>query len=117
MQLLETRHALQKKDNHTTTFHRFNRARQQIGGQGLKVLQHQHTKRSTENLGRVFVVAVPDICDAHEKLEWILCILIPHATLDIALDFGFALLSVCRKSQLFLVAPQDIGSCLNAGLG
>ena len=117
MQLLKTRHALQKKDNHTAAFHRFNRAGQQIGGQGLKVLQHQHTKRSTKNLGRVFVVAVPDICDAHEKLERILSILITHATLDVALDFGFAFLSVCRKAQVLLVAPQDIRSCLNSGLG
>jgi hypothetical protein len=56
VQVPKTRHALQQADDDSSSLDRLDRPREQVGRDGLKVLQDEHVEGLTEDLVRVLVV-------------------------------------------------------------
>lgn len=111
VQLLQGRHRLEQEHDESASLDRLDCPRQQVGGQGLKILQHTHAIGVAENFVRVLVVSghgsakrsarcgardarVADVCDGDEDLKRVLLVSLTNAALDIALDFRLAFLAV-----------------------
>jgi hypothetical protein len=60
VELLQTAHRPQQQHNDSSSLDRLDRPRQQVRCERLKVLKDEHAECLTEDLGRVFVVAVED---------------------------------------------------------
>lgn len=133
VQLLQARHGLEEKHHNTATLDSLNGTGEEVGRDGLVVLEHNHAKGLTKNLGRVLVVAaqcqdnsqvrvrvccsrVADVGHGNEELKGVLLVGLANATLNVTLDLGLTLLAVSGKAKLLLVAPEDIGTGRDTGL-
>jgi len=116
VKLLQTRHCLQKQNNNTPSLDRLDCPREQVGRDRLVILQNEHSKCLTEDLGRVLVVGVSDIRNSDKELKGVLIVGFPYSALNVPLDLGFSLLSVARVSRALSPAvsgynkAQDDGS-------
>lgn len=91
---MQTAHRPQQKHHNSSTLDRLDRPRQQIRGDGLKVLEDEHAERLTEDLGGILVVGVPDVGHAHKELKGRLLVRFSDPSLDVPLDLGLSLFSV-----------------------
>lgn len=99
VELLQAAHRPEEKHDDSASLDRLDRPREQVGRDGLKVLQDEHSKRLSEHLVRVLVVCVPDVGDRDKELKGRLLVDLSDATLDIPLDLCLALLAVPVRKQ------------------
>lgn len=99
VQLLQGLHSLEQQNHNASTLDRLNRAREKVWCQSLKILQNAHAKRVSEDLVRLFVVAVADLRRGDEKLERILLIYSANALLDLAFHLLSAFLRMTAQEN------------------
>ena len=118
--------AVDEQDDGTAALHRLLRPGEQVGGEGLKVLQRAHAVGFAEDLvGLVVVgyyhethkilvaVAVADVGRGDEQLERVAFVDIQVASFDFLLELLHFLLPVAGEAELLLVAPEDVGPRLD----
>lgn len=92
IELFQTRHGLQQKDNDTPALHSLYRPGQQVRCYRLVILQDQHTECLTENLCRILIVCIPYIGDGYKELKGVLLVCFTDSSFDIPLDLRLPLL-------------------------
>lgn len=60
----------------------------------LTYLENTHAVGVTEDLVRLIVVAVADVCSSDEELEWIIIANVHHSSFDLLLELLHTLLSM-----------------------
>jgi len=100
VELTKGGHRLQQEDNDAATLDRLDGAREQIGREGLEVLQHEHAEGLPEDAVGLRVVAPADFRGADEHLEGVLLVCVDETLLSGALELPHALLLVAwRKGE------------------
>lgn len=94
VQLLEGRQRFQEQHNDAAAFHGFDRAAQQVGRQGFKVLQHAHAVRVAEDLFAFMVVRPPHAGGGHERVKRVVAGVLVQAPRHEFFDLLHALLAV-----------------------
>ena len=113
VQLLQGRHAVDEQDDGTAALHRLHRPGEQVGGEGLEVLQRAHAVGFAEDLVGLVVVAVADVGRGDEQLERVVFVDIQVASFDFLLELLHFLLPVAGEAELLPVAPEDVGPRLD----
>ncbi|KAI3478562.1 hypothetical protein L1887_59470 [Cichorium endivia] len=117
VELSQAGHGLEEEDDDAAALDGLDGAREHVGRDCLKVLKDEHAVGLAEDLGRVLVVAVADVCEADKELEGIAFALLADAALDVVFDLLLALLAVGGEAEVLLVAPEHVGTRLYARLG
>ena len=117
VQLLQALDRPQEQDDGAAALHRLHRAREEVGCERLKVLEHAHAERAPEHALRVLVVAPGDVRARDEELEGIVRGRVVKPAGGELLELTHALLAVRREPELLLVAPQHRGPRADAQLG
>jgi hypothetical protein len=111
IQLPQGSHGFEQQDDKAASFHGFDRTSEKVWSDRLEVLQDTHSIGVTENLMALLVipiqksaaakgtcsricVRVSDIRHGNENFERVLFVWFAYASLDLALNFCFSLLTV-----------------------
>ena len=113
VQLAEGLEVAQEKDNDAAALNGLHGASQKVGGQRLKVLQHRHAVRVTQDVLSVLVVRVLDVRARHEEREGVLILGVHQPARHHLLDLLHSLFLVRGEVELLLVAPQHVGAGLH----
>ncbi|RNA28999.1 hypothetical protein BpHYR1_052339 [Brachionus plicatilis] len=117
VELFERGERAEQDEDEAAALNCFDGARQQVGGERLEVLQHQHAVCVAEDFVRLVVVAVSDVGGGDEELERVVVVHVQFAAFDFFLDLFHALFAVRRKAELFFVAPEHVGPGLDLRFG
>mmetsp|Transcript_31326 Transcript_31326/g.99939 ORF Transcript_31326/g.99939 Transcript_31326/m.99939 type:complete len:481 (-) Transcript_31326:438-1880(-) len=102
---LQRLHVAQQHHDHAAALHGLNGAREEIRGDGLKVLEHAHAVRVAQDLVCLAVISVPDVGGGDEERERILVLGVEEPPLHHLLNLVHPLLAVARQVQVGLIAP------------
>mmetsp|Transcript_39642 Transcript_39642/g.66126 ORF Transcript_39642/g.66126 Transcript_39642/m.66126 type:complete len:398 (-) Transcript_39642:383-1576(-) len=74
VELFQTGHGLEEEHHQSSSLHGLDGAGQEVGGDGLKVLEDEHAKGVSEDLVGLCVVGVPDVRGVDKQVEWVLLV-------------------------------------------
>lgn len=68
-QLFQALHCVKEQNHKTPAFDGFDGSAEDVGRQSLKILKNAHAERATQDVVRLFVVAVPVLCVAAARMR------------------------------------------------